>query len=145
MVAFGKNSSGHLLSGCVSRSARLSLFAELSREFPAFDYYDADIPLTLRFAARIGVSLLGRCRIDLIDNHVAKVEALDHPWLLDPAPLPLRMLELSPEVDPASLPPRQVRVRYGRASASVRILGVQEMARKCGWRNSCYMTKPSQK
>jgi hypothetical protein len=82
MIAFGKNSSDHLLSGCVSRSARLSLFAELSGEFPAFDYYDADIPLPLRFATRIGVSLLGRCRIDLIDNHVAKVEALGHPWLL---------------------------------------------------------------
>lgn len=90
------------------------LFSELSREFPALDYYDADIPLPLRFAARTGVSLLGRCRLDLNDNHVAAIEALDDPWHLDPEPLPLRVLELSPEVDPAFRPPRQVRVRHGR-------------------------------
>jgi DNA polymerase II len=44
---------------------------------------------------------------------------VDDPWQLDPAPLPLRVLELSPEVDPAFRPPRQVRVRYGRADYSL--------------------------
>jgi DNA polymerase-2 len=91
------------------------LFSELSGEFPALDYYDADIPLPLRFAARTGVGLLGRCRLDLTENRVAAIEALDDPWQLDPSPLPLRVLELSPEVDPAFRQPSQVRVRYGRA------------------------------
>jgi len=97
------------------------LFAELSGEFPALDYYDADIPLPLRFAARTGISLLGRCRLDLTDNRVAAIEALDDPWQLDAAQLPLRVLELSPEVDPSFRPPRQVRVQYGNADYSLEI------------------------
>ena len=91
-----------------------SLFADLSENFPALDYYDADIPLPLRFTARTGVSLLGRCRLKLTGTSVTHIEALDNPWELDPEPLPLRVLELSPDVDPALRPPRQVRVRYER-------------------------------
>ncbi|RPH59458.1 MAG: hypothetical protein EHM81_08165, partial [Chloroflexi bacterium] len=104
-----------VLAITVSRPAALpGLFAELSAAFPALDYYDADVPLPLRFAARTGVGLLGRCQIDSTGNRVAAIEALDSSWELDPAPIPLRVLELSPDVDPALRPPKQVRVRYGR-------------------------------
>jgi DNA polymerase II len=97
------------------------LFAELSGEFPSLDYYDADIPLPLHFAARTGVSLLGRCRVEQADDRVSAIEALDDPWQLDPIPLPLRVLEISPEVDPAFRPPKRVRVRYGRADYSLEL------------------------
>lgn len=98
-----------------------NLFADLSGNFPALDYYDADIPLPLRFAARTGVSLLGRCELKLTGSSVTHIEALDNPWELNPEPLLLRVLELSPDVDPALRPPRQVRVRYERVDYSINL------------------------
>ena len=41
------------------------LIHELQSQFPSLDYYDADIPITLRFIAHTGVYLLGRCRLTL--------------------------------------------------------------------------------
>ena len=89
-----------------------ALFYEFSRQFSQLDMYDADIPLPLRFAARTGVGLLGRCQIEYVGNRVSALQALDTPWELDPPPLPLRILDLSPDVDPALRPPRQLRVQY---------------------------------
>jgi DNA polymerase-2 len=127
-VALARETRRDLFSGerdvlavTVARPAHLpALFAELSAAFPALDYYDADVPLPLRFAARTGVGLLGRCRIDAIPlraqagNRIAAIEALDSPWELDPKPIPLRVLELSPDVDPALRPPEKLRIQYGR-------------------------------
>ncbi len=109
-----------VLAATVPRPASLpELFAELSAAFPALDYYDADVPLPLRFAARTGGGLLGRCRIDATGNRVAAIEALDSPWELDPQPIPLRVLELSPDVDPALRPPGRLRVKYGRVDYTI--------------------------
>jgi DNA polymerase-2 len=91
------------------------LLAEFIAQFPDLDLYDADIPLALRFAARHGLGLLGRCQLDCLANRVERVTALDDPWQLEPQPLPLRILELTPDADPLQRPPRQVRVRYARA------------------------------
>jgi len=95
------------------------IFRQLSAQFPTLDYYDADIPLTLRFIARTGVHLLGRCRIEAQDGQVVKIEALDSPWEIDPAPLPLRILCLSPDTDPAHHPPRELMIRHERAAYSL--------------------------
>lgn len=90
------------------------LFAELSRQFPALDYYDADIPLSLRFIARTDAHLLGRARVTLDGERMQAIRPLDSPWEIEPKPLPLRILHLSPDVDPASRKPTQLQVRYER-------------------------------
>jgi DNA polymerase-2 len=111
-----------VLSVTIPRPADLpSLFAELSRQFPSLDYYDADVPLPLRFAARTGVSLLGRCRVETLGNRVTAIESLDSPWELNPEPIPLRILELSPDVDPALRPPSKLQLRYERADYTLNL------------------------
>ena len=111
-----------LLAVCVPRPADLpALLAEFSEQFPDLDLYDADIPLSLRFAARLGVGLLGRCRVTCAGRCLITLTALDSPWELEPLPLPLRILELSPDVDPARQPPQQVRVRYERSDYSLNL------------------------
>jgi DNA polymerase-2 len=90
------------------------LFAELSRQFPALDYYDADIPLGLRFIARTDAHLLGRVRLFLDDERVQVIQPLDSPWEIELSPIPLRILTLSPDVDPASRPPTRLEVRFER-------------------------------
>ena len=98
-----------------------ALFFEFSRQFPNLDMYDADIPLSLRFAARTGVGLLARCRVECVGNRVSALSALDSPWELEPAPLPLRILELSPDCDPALRAPRKLRVRHAQAEYSLNL------------------------
>jgi len=109
-----------VLSATLSSPGALpGLFASLSRQFPGLDYYDADVPLPLRFAARTGVGLLSRCRADLAGNRISRIEALDTPWEVEPQPIPLRILELGPDVNPVLRPPARLRIRYGRVDYSL--------------------------
>ncbi len=92
-------------------SALPGLFAKLSRRFPSLDYYDADIPLSLRFIAQTNAHLLGSCRVSLDGERVAAIQPLDSPWEIDPTPIPLRILTLSPDVNPAVRAPTCLRVQ----------------------------------
>ncbi|MBN1305346.1 MAG: hypothetical protein JXA13_12990 [Anaerolineales bacterium] len=92
-----------------------NIFRTLSEQFPDLDYYNADIPLPLRFAAQTGIGLLGRCRVSRNEEgQVTALERLDSPWELEPEPLPLRVLYLSPDCDPVVCPPQQLQVRFER-------------------------------
>ena len=91
-----------------------NLIHELQSQFPSLDYYDADIPITLRFIAHTGVYLLGRCRFTLNHERVQSIQALDSPWELSPEPIPLRIMELSPDADPAFRQPSRLKVKTGR-------------------------------
>jgi DNA polymerase-2 len=111
-----------VLAATVSRPTDLhGQFAELNAMFPNLDYFDADIPLPLRFAARTGVGLQGRCRVETTGNRVVAIEALESPWDLDPLPIPLRILELSPDVDPDLRPPKKIQLSYERVKYSLNL------------------------
>ena len=89
-----------------------ALFADLARQFPSLDYYDSDLPLSLRFIAQTGTHLLGRCRVKLDGEWVQTLEALNSAWEINPAPIPLRILTLSPDVNPVLGKPKNLRIRY---------------------------------
>jgi DNA polymerase-2 len=95
------------------------LFWELQREYPALDYYDADIPIILRFIAQTNMHLLGRCRVRLEGEWVQSIEPLSSPWEIDPAPIPLRILTLAPDCNPAIRKPEQLHVKYGQRKYSL--------------------------
>jgi DNA polymerase-2 len=104
-----------VLSVTTSSPAKLpKIFSGLSRQFPALDYYDADIPLSLRFIAQTNTHLLGRCRVEQDNEWVRGIEPLNSPWEIDPTPIPLRILTLSPDSNPAIRKPTQLRIRYER-------------------------------
>ena len=94
-------------------------FYALKEYFPTLDYYDSDLPLSLRFIARTGVHMLGRCHITHEDGLVYDVKNLDSPWELEPAPIPLKTLSLSPDTDPSIRTPKKLRIRYGRLDYSL--------------------------
>lgn len=96
-------------------AAQARLFQQVSGCFPDLTYYDADIPLPLRYAAVHAAFPLARCRVALgQDGLIREMETLDSPWDLDlPAP-PLRILELEPETNPARSPPEHLLARCGR-------------------------------
>ena len=106
-----------VLAITVPGPSRISrIFYEMSAQFPTLDYYDADIPLTLRFIARTSVYLLGRCQVKANGGQVVEIKSLDSPWEIDPSPLPLRVLCLNPDTDPAHHPPSKLLVRHDKAA-----------------------------
>jgi DNA polymerase-2 len=93
------------------------LFYQLSQSFPDLTYFDADIPLTLRYAARYDAFPLARCRVAAQeDGQVQTIETLDSPWDLEPPATPLRVLSLEPDSDPAHRAPQHLLVRSDRRS-----------------------------
>lgn len=95
------------------------IFRALAHEFPMLDYYDTDIPLPLRFAAQTDVRLLSHCRFMLDGDLVCAIEALDSPWALNPCSIPLRVLSLSPNIEPALGTPSKLMVKYERVEYSL--------------------------
>ena len=91
------------------------IFGGLQRQFPSLDYYDADIPITLRFIARTNTHLLGRCHVRFDEEWIQSIEPLSSPWDIDPAPIPLRILTLAPDCNPAIRKPKQLHVKYGQS------------------------------
>ena len=95
------------------------LFGELQRQFPSLDYYDADIPITLRFIAQTNTHLLGRCHVRFDEEWIQSIEPLSSPWEIDPTPIPLRILTLTPDCNPAIRKPKQLHVKYGQREYSL--------------------------
>ena len=91
-----------------------NLIHELQTQFPSLDYYDADIPIMLRFIAHTNVHLLARCRLILNREWIQTIQPLDSPWELSPEPIPLRMMEITPNLDPASCAPNELKVKTER-------------------------------
>lgn len=92
------------------------LFEDAAGRFPRLSYYDVDLPLDLRYAARYGTFPLAYCRVRAGDDGlVREIEPLESPWELDAEPAALRTLSIEPDVDPAHAPPRSLLLSYGRS------------------------------
>ncbi len=88
------------------------LFHRAVQAFPDLSYYDADVHLALRHAARFGTFPLARLHVTADrEGRVRTLEVLDRQWDLDPPPPPLRIMELEPDSDPDHAPPRALLVR----------------------------------
>lgn len=101
-----------VLAVTVHQPARLSsVFRAAEQRFPELTYYDADIPLALRYAA-VSVSFpLARCRVNVDGDRLLALEPLDTPWDLDVHLPPLRTLSVRPNVDPSHAPPTHLLLR----------------------------------
>lgn len=97
------------------------LFGELQRQFPSLDYYDADIPLSLRFIEQTNTHLLGRCYAKLDEEWIEIIEPLNSPWEIDPIPIPLRILTLTPDCNPAICKPHRLKVQYQKKEYSLQL------------------------
>jgi DNA polymerase-2 len=106
-----------VLAATVAQAAEQPrLFAQASRQFPDLTYYDADLPLALRFAAVHGTFPLAKCKVDAdSEGVVQQIEVRDSPWLLDPAPAPLQVMSLELDQNPSHAPPQSLEIRCGRA------------------------------
>ncbi|MGD8854628.1 MAG: DNA polymerase domain-containing protein [Gammaproteobacteria bacterium] len=108
-----------VLAICVPRAdLQPRLFARAAAAFPKLSFYDADLPVALRHAARYATYPLARCRV-LCDSgdRIVAIETETDPWDLEPENVPLRILSIEPNCDPAHAFPEHIliRVRPGKA------------------------------
>ncbi|MGB8214136.1 MAG: DNA polymerase domain-containing protein [Anaerolineales bacterium] len=88
------------------------LFRRCAEAFPALTFYDADLPISLRYAAVHGVFALCHCRVELQGDQIKAIAPLDSPWDIDPEYPSLRVLGLEPDCNPAHAAPQGIIYSY---------------------------------
>jgi DNA polymerase-2 len=87
------------------------IFKQASQGFPDLTYYDADISLPLRHAARYGTFPLARLQVAVDgQDRLQDLQMLDTPWEQDPESPPLRILQILPDCDPRRREPSALRI-----------------------------------
>ena len=77
------------------------VFSQVAARFPNLEYANADLQISLRFAARTGAFPLAYCRVGMSENlQLEEIKVLEDAWVMDPRPIPLRVITLAPDVDP---------------------------------------------
>ena len=95
-------------------SAQEKLFSHLKRAFPDLVYYDADIPIDIRYAAQTGVFPLARCLVQVTqEGEIQALETLDSPWSIDAPLVPLQVMSLVPDSNPDHREPTSLKVHQG--------------------------------
>jgi DNA polymerase-2 len=87
-------------------------FYRIANQFPHLEYADADLPISLRFAAETSAFPLSYCHVIADENNLLKdVEVLEDAWALKPRPIPLRTLSLMPNPAPHHAPPQYLKIK----------------------------------
>lgn len=90
------------------------VFQQTAAQFPNLAYADADLPISLRFAAETGAFPLAFCRVQADEDcQLQALEVFEDAWTLKPTPIPLRVMSLAPDVAPHHAPPRFLEVKAG--------------------------------
>jgi DNA polymerase-2 len=92
-----------------------NLFREVYENFPDLIFYDADIPLTVRYAVANNVFMMARCEIIAgLNNKIISMNALETPYEPDPQLPHLRILSLRPDTDPSHQSPQYLIARFDK-------------------------------
>lgn len=105
-----------VLAVTVTRPAEQPVvFQALAHAFPDLDYYDADIPLSLRLAASWGLFPLVYAEIAAnAAGHIRRLAVRESAWELEPTSPPLRLMRIEPDIPPFQATPTSIRLRCGR-------------------------------
>ena len=89
------------------------LFREVSQQFSDLSFYDADIPLPLRFAAAYNVFMMARCTVTAqADGRLTSITTSDTPSELEPRLPLLRKLVLQPDTEISHEPPGNLIMKF---------------------------------
>lgn len=121
-----------VLQVSVNTAVQPRLFRQLLAEFPELIYYNADIPVSVQVASRLGIFPAAKCRFRVVEDVVLSAQPVTSRWIVD-APLPpLRVMTLAPSCDPAHRTPTELvlsvngkETRYGLANGRLLLIGIQ--------------------
>ncbi len=110
-----------VLKAVVDSSLRETrLFHEVQQHFPRLVYYDADISVNIRHAARFGTFPMAFCEVEHNDDgEVLSLRVLNSRWDLAPVHPVFRVLILEPDCDPGRGEPSAIRIQYGRRKQTI--------------------------
>ncbi len=98
------------------------LFQQAEHALPDITYYDADIPISIRAQAELGIFPLAYCVIAADEHNVIQsIRTLDTPWDIDTLQPPVRILSLEPDVNPAHAPPAFIQIRYENHTGRIQL------------------------
>jgi DNA polymerase II len=127
-----------LLALTLDTAVQPRFFRQVRQAFPDLEYYDADVPVSVQYAARFDwfPTLPGRALVDEAGNALA-VEPLASRWTVERPLPPLRTLTLAPDGDPALAEPRHLLVgcdgrtlRYPLDNPRLLLIGLQALLRR---------------
>jgi len=106
----------------VDTAVQPQFFQQVQQAFPDLEYYDADVPVSVQYAARFNwfPTLPGLVQVDEQDNVLA-VTPLVSRWAVERPLPPLRILTIIPDCDPALSAPQQVTVGFGGKSVHYKL------------------------
>lgn len=112
-----------VLSVELSHPADLApLFTRTAQAFPDLIYYNADIPISLRYTAEHGVFPLANCEIKLDpQDRIIDIHAIHSPWEIEQSLPPLSVLSLEPECDPFHATPTKVHIQTPRTRTTLNL------------------------
>lgn len=85
------------------------VFSRARRAFPDLTWYDADIPLAMRYAAGCRVFPMAKISVERSqDDWIHGVDLLDSPWDLDVRLPFLKILRIHPDSEPFRRPPKMI-------------------------------------
>lgn len=92
------------------------LFRDVKERFPDLTYYDVDVPLTIRYAARHNMFMMAHCAVTADGSgKITKICALDSPEDLAPQLPRLRILSLTTDKDPSHEAPNYLNAKIGKS------------------------------
>ena len=90
------------------------IFYQARRAFPDLDWYNADLPIFMHYAAAGDVFPMAKVEMEVCEDWIRAVRVLDSPWELDPAFPALKTLRIRPDSDPSRRPPERVWIKTSR-------------------------------
>lgn len=102
-----------VLAVTVPNSVQLQqVFTRAKRGFPDLTWYDADIPVAMRFAAHCNVFPMAKIRVETNQKGwIRKIDLIDSPWDLDTRLPPLKILRVRPDTDPFRRSPETIWIK----------------------------------
>jgi DNA polymerase-2 len=88
------------------------VFYRTANQFPDLEYANADLQISLRFAAETGAFPLCYCHVRTdVHKRLVSIEVPENAWALKPRPIPLKVMSLAPNVGPNHAPPSFLEVK----------------------------------
>jgi DNA polymerase-2 len=95
------------------------IFHQTTERFPHLEYADADLQISLRFAAETGAFPLSHCHVFMDEGQQLKdIKVIEGAWELKTLPIPLRTLSIKPNVAPHHARPQFLQVEVGHEQFS---------------------------
>ena len=98
------------------------VFRRVNAAFPELEYYDADIPISIRYAARQEMFPLVLCEV--VIDHSGKIHEttpIENRWDIELSTPALRVLTMRPNVDPHHRAPTHIELGFNRETYTLRL------------------------